>query len=95
MPERQQVQRGTFYLLHCDQCGHASPPPPRFDPPGFVDPTREPMRCHDCRENLHLIECFTAPETTMWQVGPGAIWQHVIYPESLPRRDGRQLWMQP
>lgn len=91
----EQVQRGTFYILWCEGCGHATEPPKAFDPPMFVAPAREPMKCLDCGGFLLLVEGFIAPQTEMWQKAPGSQWKHVVYPEGLPRDRGRQIWMRP
>lgn len=86
-----QVQRSTFYLLGCESCGRWEEPPARFRC-DVARSSSEPMRCDTCRDVLTLVECFIAPESEMWQERPGAEWQHVAYPESLPDRRGRQLW---
>lgn len=91
----EQVQRRTWFLLWCERCGHADEPPPNFDPPYFTAPSTEPMKCNDCGEHLHLIECFTAPESVTWQKAPGHPWQSVVYPDRLPDVTYRQRWMHP
>lgn len=88
---RPQVQVNTFYLLWCETCGHAAEPSKPIEQPDFVAPASDFLRCNDCGEGLHLLECFTAPESTMWQARPGATWHHVIYAHNLSRR-GRQIW---
>jgi hypothetical protein len=85
------MQRSTFYLLGCEGCGKWEEPPPRLRS-DVVAPTSEPMRCSECNGLLTLAECFIAPESEMWQRGPGSSWHHVAYPESLPDRKGRQIW---
>lgn len=97
--ERPQVQVNTFYLLWCQGCGHADEPGSPTEQPDFVAPLSEAMRCNDCGEHLHLIECFTGLQSKMWQVKPGAMWQHVIYADELPKPKygrgpaGRSIWV--
>lgn len=90
----EQVQRSTFYLLGCEGCGRFEEPPARLDS-RIAAMSSEPMRCDECGELLLLAECFVAPQTTMWQRVRGSSLRHVIYPESLPEKSGRQIWMAP
>jgi ribosomal protein S27E len=88
--ERPKVQRSTFYLIGCQRCGKfEEPPKPHVSD---VIAAQEPMRCRHCGDVLLLIECFLAPQTKAWQERPGAMWQHVAFPELLPNSQGRQLW---